>query len=133
MHHITALAHVRGRTPTLRQDRSRITDVMYLDAPIKPTAPIHIGARVRICLLTLNEEAMSQTSDEDDRAERAPKYYAETSNVSGMITRIRALEAGITEFIIENENRNSTTDYAYLAIPHVEGVTVALPLWLRAL
>lgn len=39
------------------------------------------------------------------------------------------MELAVTEFIITNEDFQSTIGYAYLSIQHVEGATVHLGLW----
>lgn len=39
------------------------------------------------------------------------------------------MELAITEFVVQNENLDSTTSYAYLTVQHIHGVTVRLETW----
>ncbi|KAI0659795.1 hypothetical protein C8Q70DRAFT_981338 [Cubamyces menziesii] len=133
MANIMVLAKLRGRAPVSRANSSRITDVMFLDLPILPTAPIRLGSRVYVCILTPSEEAQNGALDDEDEGNHAPRYLAESTNIAGRVTGIRAMEATLTELAIRNEVGESKTEYAYLTIPHLEGITVSLPLWMRIL
>ncbi|KAJ8502107.1 hypothetical protein ONZ51_g161 [Trametes cubensis] len=124
---ITVMARVNGRTPTHtgRGDQDRY--VTYLDVPILPTSPIEVGSQVRVVYLEPKPREVARTPNH----QREPKYTAYTSDVRGTVIGIRAVDAEVTEFILENANEDSKTKYAYMAIKHDEGTTVCLSLGMR--
>lgn len=110
--------------------QSPVTNAHY-DVPIMPRIPLHIGLAVSIT--ALHRCRNPSPTPEADLDEDTPCYTSVETDVEGKIVGVRALEKNITELIVENRDRTTATAYAYLAIHHVEGKTVHLPLWLRAL
>ncbi|KAI0334082.1 hypothetical protein GY45DRAFT_1382800 [Cubamyces sp. BRFM 1775] len=127
MPHTTILALVRGRTLSHKIQSSRILDIVYLDVIFPPTAPLELGAKVQVCTVE------KQDPTAENIRSNAPKFTAQQSDVFGTLVGIRSMEAEVTELILRNEDEWSATEYAYLAIPHVEGLTLSFPWWLRAL
>ncbi|KAI0657001.1 hypothetical protein C8Q70DRAFT_1056246 [Cubamyces menziesii] len=124
---ITVLAKVSGRAQTHTEDDEPEFHTTYLDVPILPTAPIQVGSRVRVVYLEPKPRDLGRTRNYRNE----PKYVAYTSDIHGTVIGVRAMEEKITEFVLVNENEASRTRYAYMAVPHIEGTTVRLPLWLR--
>ncbi|KAI0335405.1 hypothetical protein GY45DRAFT_1240832 [Cubamyces sp. BRFM 1775] len=126
MAHITIYAKVRGTTPSNPSGEGRRLENTYLDVVMLPTAPIAIGSHVRVCTL----EARPRTIARPRPGSNVPKYMATVANIHGKIVGVKGFEEFVTELVLENEDGWSRTQFAYLAIPHVEGVTVSLtPAW----
>ncbi|KAI0654322.1 hypothetical protein C8Q70DRAFT_925991 [Cubamyces menziesii] len=126
MTHITVYAKVRGAAPSIPPGEGRVPENTYLDVVVLPTAPITIGSHVRVCTL----EARPRTIARPRPGSNIPKYTATAANIHGTVIGIKGLEEHVTELVLENEDRWSRTQFAYLAVPHVEGVTICLtPVW----
>ncbi|KAI9065875.1 hypothetical protein FKP32DRAFT_1602112 [Trametes sanguinea] len=100
--------------------------ILILDVPIPPRSPLHVGLRVHV------EELLpcSYLSQEEGDL-NCPHYCAEDLEFEGTIVAIRAVEASITEFVVRNENDKSSFVAAYMAVKHVQGITVDLRGWQR--
>ncbi|KAI0350000.1 hypothetical protein OH77DRAFT_1150691 [Trametes cingulata] len=118
-------AKLRGSAPSVDEE-GREARVAYLDVPIIPRNPLHVGQRVRIFSLKSCDELFP--SEE----ETTTQYYtAEDMGIWGTITRIRAEEEELVEFVLKNNNIPSATTYAHLTVPRREGLTVTIPAWRR--
>ncbi|KAI0360085.1 hypothetical protein OH77DRAFT_1359654, partial [Trametes cingulata] len=121
----TIYARERGSAPA-KVEEGKETKVAYLDVPIAPCEPIHVGQKARILLLSPCDELFP--SEE----ETTTHYYtAEDVGLWGTVVGIRVVEENMVEFILENENIKSATAYAYLAVARREGLTVRMPPWTR--
>lgn len=124
MESITVYTKTRGRAPACLPNSDRILDVAFLDVAFPPPVPLKIGQHVRINTLTL-------------RGDQGPIHYpgevvaytSESADIAGRIIGIRSMEKAVTEFVIKNEIYHSQTEHAYLAVPHIEGLTVSLNVW----
>ena len=124
----TVMAKVTGRTPTHAVGNDQERYITYMDVPILPTAPIEVGSRVRVIYLEPKPREVARTPNH----RREPKYTAYTSDVRGTIIGIRTMEKEVVEFVLRNENEESKTRYAYMAVPYEEGATVRLSLAMKA-
>ncbi|EIW61238.1 uncharacterized protein TRAVEDRAFT_44059 [Trametes versicolor FP-101664 SS1] len=110
----------RGSAPSSLPRTPRSLDTISLDVVIPPPSPLRVGARVVI---------HSLTGCSPQGARGQAEYNAERTGVEGPIVGVRSMELAVTEFIVKNDNLNSTTNYAYLTIQHRQGVTVQLEAW----
>lgn len=110
----------RGRAPADLPRTIRFRDIATLDVVATPAIPLGVGTRIRIHILRRKKNPDGGLSE---------AYRSVPSDIVGSITSIRTMELAFTEFIIQNENVRSTTITAYLAVPHIPGVTVSLSVW----
>ncbi|KAI0360563.1 hypothetical protein OH77DRAFT_1445474 [Trametes cingulata] len=121
----TIFAKEMGSAPSAGRNGQE-TRVIYLDVPIIPREPIHVGQRVRILALIPCDEFFP--SEEETSA---TYYTAEDMGVWGTLVRVRAEEEETVEFVLENDNIRSTTTHAHLTVPRKEGLMIRTPLWRR--
>ncbi|KAI0654340.1 hypothetical protein C8Q70DRAFT_926078 [Cubamyces menziesii] len=124
---ITLLAKVSGRTQSHPTHVDRNPNITYLEAPILPTSPLEVGSRVQVVFLEPKSRSIARSMNYRNE----PKYNAYTSDIRGRIVGIRAMEAEVTELVLKNDNAESSTEFAYVAIPHLEGTTVRLSTWMK--
>ncbi|KAI0656072.1 hypothetical protein C8Q70DRAFT_922230 [Cubamyces menziesii] len=124
---ISILTKRRGETPTHALRDAGQTVITHLDMPIIPTAPMEIGSNVQVYDLELNP----RDAVRHQRGEEEAKYLARPTDILGEIIGVRTAEAEVTELVLKNKNKQSKIKYAYIAIPHIEGVTICLPTWAK--
>ncbi|KAI0358439.1 hypothetical protein OH77DRAFT_1420822 [Trametes cingulata] len=121
----TIYARERGSAPS-GGGRGPEARVVYMDVPIVPNDPLHVGQKARVLSLIPCDELF--LSEEETRA----RYYtARDIGVWGTVVRMRVEEEGVVEFILENDNIKSSITHVYLTAPREEGRTVRTPLWRR--
>lgn len=118
----STLIHARetGSVPSRLPRSPRPFETIFFDVPILPPVPLRVGLRVNVHSLTRNGRPA---------ARGLARYHAESTGIEGPIIGVRAMELAITEFVVQNENLDSTTNYAYLTVQHIHGVTVRLETW----
>ncbi|EIW60174.1 uncharacterized protein TRAVEDRAFT_45424 [Trametes versicolor FP-101664 SS1] len=123
----TILARERGTIPSniLDQPDKR---VVYYDVPIAPRVPLHVGQEVQIHSLI----PCNSLFPEDDHP-IPTRYTAHPTGISGTVVAMITADSSNTEFVIRNESPWSEITHAYLAIQHIQGVTVQLSAWQRLL
>ncbi|KAI0350230.1 hypothetical protein OH77DRAFT_1092961 [Trametes cingulata] len=121
----TIYAKERGSAPSADKPEEEAR-VVYLDVPIPPHEPIHVGQKVRISSITSCDE-LFPTEEETN----AHHYTAEDLGVWGTIVRMRSEEEEVVEFILRNDNIKSNVVYAYLTVPREEGLMIRTPPWRR--
>ena len=126
---ITVLTKPRGKTQTLALYEQEPTEIVYLDVPIIPTSPITLGSSVQIYALELNPRRSFSAHESCDDA----KYMARPMNIHGTIMGVRTMDPEVTELVLRNNDEQGKIKYAYISLPHVEGVTIRLPMWMRLL
>ncbi|KAI0349395.1 hypothetical protein OH77DRAFT_1269952 [Trametes cingulata] len=119
----TIYAKKRGAAPA-DNPHSLSTITIYYDVAIPPPVPLHTGQKVRIIALI-----PCPTLPRQDEMYDPPHYTVREAGVIGTIVAVRTMETTITEFAVRNENDQSPATYAYLAIQHIQGLTVNLNLW----
>ncbi|OJT01593.1 hypothetical protein TRAPUB_7935 [Trametes pubescens] len=124
MNSVTIFTKERGRAPSSLPRNSCISEIAFLDVTIPPPLPLHVGQHIRAHVLTKRHARDGSL---------VPGYISEPAGVEGVIVGIRTMELAITEFIVKNDDYKSTIEYAYLTIQHIQGVTVNLDIWRRAL
>ncbi|KAI0359201.1 hypothetical protein OH77DRAFT_1419682 [Trametes cingulata] len=123
---LTAIyAKERGSAPSVGKNGEE-TKVVYLDVPIIPREPLHVGQRARILSLVPCDELFP--SEEETSA---TYYTTEDLGVWGMLVRVRVEEEEVVEFVLENDNIRSSITHAHLMVPRREGVMIRTPLWRR--
>ncbi|EIW54198.1 uncharacterized protein TRAVEDRAFT_51918 [Trametes versicolor FP-101664 SS1] len=98
----------------------RALNTLSLDVVLPPPSPLRVGARVIIHRLT-------NRGCPDARG--VARYNSERAGIEGPIVGVRTMELAITEFVVQNDNQDSTTNYAYLTVQHLHGETVQLEAW----
>ncbi|KAJ8489833.1 hypothetical protein ONZ51_g2660 [Trametes cubensis] len=129
MHTVVILAKTRGQTPTNTTTGTQITNNTYFDLAATPPTPLRIGQRARV--LAVREVLSHRITRGIEPGGQL--LIAEDVDVEGTIIAARPLEPQVTELILRNDDPMSTTDFAYISVPHSEGVTVNLPLLWRVL
>lgn len=124
---LTVHAIERGRAPALLPRQLRLRSIAYYDIVVPPAAPLSIGQRVKVNTLTVIEDPVGDATEIGSQR----WYRSSPADVEGEIIGIRTVELAVTEFILRNEVNQSLVEHAYLAIQHIEGVTVRLGLWRR--
>lgn len=124
----TVLAKERGTTQTEGRHNPATAMVAFYDVLFRPRIPLHVGQHISIHTLS---SCYNNTHNQGDQAN--PRYVAEESGIVGMITEVRTMEATVTEFVMVNENVELDVAKVVLAIQHVEGETVRLPVWKKLL
>ncbi|KAI0350966.1 hypothetical protein OH77DRAFT_1430372 [Trametes cingulata] len=121
----TIYAKKRGSAP-VEDERKTNKMVVYLDVPIIPDTPIHVGQRIDIATLVSCDALFP--SDEI----LPPRYYvAEEVEIWGVVGEVRAMEEEVVEFALENENERSTIAHAYITVQRKEGVMIKTSTWER--
>ncbi|KAI0357479.1 hypothetical protein OH77DRAFT_1422341 [Trametes cingulata] len=118
----TVYAKKRGSAP-VEDERKTDATVIYLDVPIIPDTPIHVGQKIRIATLVSCDVLFP--SEEAS----PPRYYiTEDVEIWGVVNEVRAVEEYVIEFALKNENTESKVAYAYIAVQREEGIMVKTPL-----
>ncbi|KAI0355974.1 hypothetical protein OH77DRAFT_1589467 [Trametes cingulata] len=116
----TIYAKKRGAAPSVDDSGGEAT-VLYLDIPIAPSIPLHVGQRVRILALIPCDDLFPTEE------ETAARYYTTKDiGVWGTVVRMRVEDREVVEFALKNDNIQSEVTHAYLAIPRREGLTYGL-------
>ncbi|KAI0667419.1 hypothetical protein C8Q78DRAFT_981849 [Trametes maxima] len=113
----------RGGAPMLQLGDHRNLSVAYYDLIVQPNTPIQTGMRVSVHPLV----AVPASNGEIQW-----RLVSRVEEVEGEIIGLRAMEKHLTEFVVKNERGGSTIEYAYVAVPHHEGVTVQTG-WIESL
>ncbi|KAI0358038.1 hypothetical protein OH77DRAFT_1449581 [Trametes cingulata] len=121
----TIHAKERGAAPSVGEQGEE-TNILYLDVSIPPSDPLHTGQRVKVLSITSCDELFPSEEETTTRY-----YTARDIGVWGTVTRVRAEDEGVVEFVIENDNIRSATSHAYLAVPRREGLMIRSPGWRR--
>lgn len=102
--------------------------IILFDVPIIPHTPLCVGQDVKILAL---ESCAGLFPTEGQY--KPPYYTTKETGIEGRITRIRAVDATVTEFVVKNGDRFANATYAYVAIQHIQGHTVRLSVGRRIL
>ncbi|KAJ8454387.1 hypothetical protein ONZ51_g13051 [Trametes cubensis] len=110
----------RGRAPRNRRNETRIAEIVYFDATVRPEEPLHIGKRVQ--LRELKKTPADGIDDEED------EYVIMGTGVEGTIIGIRAVEKETIDFVVKNDCAWSMTELAYLTVDRSDAGAVHLML-----
>ncbi|OJT03795.1 hypothetical protein TRAPUB_5617 [Trametes pubescens] len=124
----TILAKERASTPINTPTHSE-KRVVYYDIPIRPRVPLHVGQEVEVMTL----KSCQSLFPEDEGHHAPPRYTAHSAGIVGTVIAMAAIDEANTEIVVRNESPWSEVTHAYLAIQHVQDVTVYLSLWQRLL
>ncbi|KAI0358355.1 hypothetical protein OH77DRAFT_1397945, partial [Trametes cingulata] len=91
-----------------------------------PHAPLQVGQKAKVLTLIPCDE-LFPTEEEST----ARHYTTKDIGVWGTVVRVRMEETEVVEFVLKNDNIQSSVTYAYLAVPRKEGLTTNAPCWRR--
>ncbi|KAI9064308.1 hypothetical protein FKP32DRAFT_1554588, partial [Trametes sanguinea] len=116
-------AKERGEAPANIVRTARMMKIAYFDAVVVPRNPIKKGQRVCISKL-------KRLPDRYTGPYRAPpQYESKRTDIEGPVVAIRARERHFVELVVQNTLTSSLVEKAWVAIPHIQGVTVDLGGW----
>ncbi|KAI0641798.1 hypothetical protein C8Q79DRAFT_1014196 [Trametes meyenii] len=100
--------------------------VAYYEIPIIPAAPLRVGQTVRIKVITpCDTHRLLSTKL------ALTQYTANETGIQGRITKITSMTSSTTEFLVRNDLPSPAIAHAFIAIPHIQGITVRLGPWAR--
>ncbi|KAH9850141.1 hypothetical protein C2E23DRAFT_861420 [Lenzites betulinus] len=115
---VTVYVRERGRAPTSHPTNGTLTSVAYYDMVTIPSEPVRVGAYLKI--KTLREVPTPFAVPQ--------RYSPEEPGVEGTVVSLRAMDREVVEFVVKNGVPWSTTEFAFLAAPHIPGITTRLTI-----
>ncbi|KAI9061454.1 hypothetical protein FKP32DRAFT_1575988 [Trametes sanguinea] len=110
------------------------TSIEHFEVTIAPRVALHVGQKVTVHEIVACDNLFPTTTQSSSPLLPSPPHFTlQDAEIEGTVVEIRPRSAAISEVVVRNEKEWSNVAYAYLAAPHIQGVTVDLTIFERIL